>query len=298
MWPNYQPALDAALARAGIAANLACSHAADEVDYIIFAPDGGLQDFTPFTRLKAVLSLWAGVEAITTNPTLTVPLTRMVDNGLSAGMVEYVLGYVLRYHLDIDRYSRANGPHWQPRVPPLARQRRVTVLGLGALGVACAETLAGIGFNVCGWSRGPHRVEGITCRFGPDGFAKALAEAEILVTLLPLTPATENLLNAETLALLPRGARLINPGRGALIDDDALIAALQSGQIGHATLDTFRVEPLPEAHPFWQQPNVTITPHIAAETRPDTASDVIAENIRRAQANEPLLHLVDRRAGY
>ena len=116
--------------------------------------------------------------------------------------------------------------------------------------------------------------------------------------LLPLTPATEDLMNAARLAQLPAGAVVLNPGRGGLIDDDALLAALDSGHIGHATLDTFRVEPLPEGHPFWAHPKVTVTPHIASETRPLTAAPVIAENIRRAEAGEPLLNLVDRAAGY
>ena len=115
---------------------------------------------------------------------------------------------------------------------------------------------------------------------------------------MPDTPATENTLNARTLALLPRGAFVINPGRGPLIDDSALLSALDTGQVAHATLDVFRIEPLPEAHPFWTHPGVTVTPHIASETRPGTASEVVAENIRRNEAGEPLLHLVDRSAGY
>ena len=125
-----------------------------------------------------------------------------------------------------------------------------------------------------------------------------LSRAEILVLLLPLTAATENILSTETLALLPKGATLINPGRGALIDDAALLAALDSGQIGQATLDVFRTEPLPADHPYWHHPKVTVTPHIASATRPESAAEAIAENIRRSEAGETLLHLVDRSAGY
>ncbi|WP_323783183.1 NAD(P)-dependent oxidoreductase, partial [Leisingera sp.] len=180
----------------------------------------------------------------------------------------------------------------------LAKERRVTVLGLGALGVACAQALAALGFQVSGWSRSQKEVEAITCHAGPEGLKAALAQAEIVILLLPDTPATENTLNAETLAMLPKGARIINPGRGPLIDDSALLAALGSGQIAHATLDVFRVEPLPPEHPYWAHPNVTVTPHIASETRESTAAEVIAENIRRGEAGEPLLHLVDRRFGY
>src|SRR5690606_35526617 len=130
------------------------------------------------------------------------------------------------------------------------------------------------------------------------GLAQALSDAAIVVTLLPLTPATESLLNAERLAALPKGAVIINPGRGALIDDQALLAALDSGAVGHATLDVFRIEPLPDDHPYWTHPSVTVTPHIAAETRPNTASQVIVENIRRGEAGEPFLHLVDLARGY
>jgi glyoxylate/hydroxypyruvate reductase A len=120
----------------------------------------------------------------------------------------------------------------------------------------------------------------------------------MVVGLLPDTPATTNILNAETLALLKRGSFVINPGRGPLIDDDALIAALDDGQITHATLDVFRIEPLPVDHPFWAHPNVTVTPHIASTTRPDTASRIIAENIARNEAGHGLANLVDRSAGY
>lgn len=125
-----------------------------------------------------------------------------------------------------------------------------------------------------------------------------LRQSQILILLLPSTAATENTLNAETLAMLPKGAFIINPGRGPLIDDNALLAALDSGQIGHATLDVFRVEPLPQDHPFWAHPKVTVTPHIASETRAPSASRAIVENIRRGEAGEPFLYLVDRSAGY
>ncbi|KAE9628262.1 2-hydroxyacid dehydrogenase [Parasedimentitalea maritima] len=296
-WETYAEPMRAGFANAGLEVDLRVDHAPDAVDYVIYAPNGPLKDFSPYTSCKAVLSLWAGVEKVVGNTSLTMPLCRMVDPGLTAGMVEWVAGHVLRYHLDIDR-SIATQDQWQPRVPPLAMERPVTVLGLGALGRACAETLAQLGFPVTGWSRSPKVIDGITCQHGDDGLTRALAGAEIVVLLLPDTPATENMLNAETLARLPRGARIINPGRGPLIDDDALLAALDSGQIAHATLDVFRIEPLPAEHRYWAHPNVTVTPHIAAETRVVTSAQVIAENIRRGEAGEPFLHLVDRELGY
>lgn len=298
LWPVYRPLLSRGLEEAGVAAALDTDLPPDEVDYVVYAPNGGLSDFTPFTRLKAVLSLWAGVEDIVTNPTLTQPLCRMVDGGLTEGMVEYVAGHVLRHHLGTDAHVVNPGRNWVAAPPPLARSRPVTVLGLGELGTASAKALARLNFAVTGWSRRKASLRGIRCLAGPAGLDEALVDAQIVALLLPLTPATENLLNAERIARLPRGAVVINPGRGPLIDDAALIAALDSGHLAHATLDVFRQEPLPENHPFWAHPKVTVTPHIASETRAETASQVIAENIRRCEAGEPLLHLVDREAGY
>ncbi len=298
-WEDYAQALPEALRAMGIDAVLV-AQASDPaaVDYIIYAPTSPLQDFTPFVNAKAVLSLWAGVERIVGNTTLTQPLCRMVDSGLTEGMVEWVVGHVLRHHLGMDRHIVNPGHVWNPTCPPLARERAVTMLGLGALGTACAQALAALNFRVTGWSRTAKEVQGIRCEHGEAGLAAALRGAEIVVTLLPKTPDTEALLNAERLAMMPRGAVILNPGRGALIDDDALLEALDSGQIGHATLDVFRVEPLPQSHRFWTHPSVTVTPHIAADTRVEGSLAVLAENIRRGEAGLPWLHLVDRTRGY
>lgn len=297
-WDEYEAPLGRALAAAGLDADLSMDHAPEDVDYIVYAPHKALQDFSPFKRCKAVLSLWAGVEKIVGNQTLTMPLTRMVDPGLKKGMVEFVTGHVLRYHLGMDQHILVQDGVWRHSPPPLAQDRKVTVLGLGELGRTCSEMLVQFGFQVRGWSRSQRQVAGVACFSGSDGLLEALRGAEIVVLLLPDTPGTENVLNTEALGVLAHGAKVINPGRGPLIDDDALLAALDSGQVGHATLDVFRVEPLPAEHPYWAHPNVTVTPHIASETRADTASEVIAENIRRAEAGEPLLFVVDRAAGY
>lgn len=297
---SFRAPIAAACAAAGLDATLTEAPIAPAaVDYIVYAPDGPLSDFTPFTGCKAVLSLWAGVERIVGNPTLTQPLARMVEAGLEEGMVEYVLGHVLRHHLGLDAHITRAAPRWRPELlPPLARERRVAVLGLGALGSACAQALAALNFQVTGWSRTPRSVPGVVCRHGPEGLKEALSTARIVVLLLPRTPRTEGLMNAERLGWLPRGAVLINPGRGALVDEAALLAALDAGHVGHATLDVFTTEPLPPDHPFWAHPRVTVTPHIAAATRPETAAAVIAANIARAEAGEPLLYLVDRAQGY
>ncbi len=299
-WPCYAPHLRRACRARGVTIDLAPEIADPaSVDYIVYSPESGLADFTPFTRLRAVLSLWAGVERIAPNPTLTAPLARMVDDGLTLGMRDYVAGHVFRYHLGIDSDLTGQTGIWHQRVPPLARARSVAILGQGALGLACSEALAGFGFRTLGWSRSPKPPHpAIEREHGEDGLARTLSQAEILVLLLPATRATENLLDAPRLALLPRGARIINPGRGTLIEDAALLAALDSGRVAHATLDVFREEPLPCDHPYWAHPRVTVTPHIAAATRPETAAETIAENLRRAEAGEPLLHLVDRSLGY
>ncbi|MGB5557267.1 MAG: glyoxylate/hydroxypyruvate reductase A [Paracoccaceae bacterium] len=297
-WEFYRGALEDALRRAGLDAVLGREIDPAKVDYIVYAPNGPVSDFTPFTRAKAVLSLWAGVESIVTNPTLTLPLTRMVDSGLSEGMVEWVTGHVLRHHLGMDRHILRQDGVWNPVIPPLARHRSVGILGLGELGGACAQALAALNFRVSGWSRSAKQIDGIACLHGDTGLRDILAGSGILVLLLPLTSATENLMNRERFALMPEGAFLLNPGRGALIEDAALLEALDAGHLAHATLDVFRTEPLPPNHPFWAHPGVTVTPHIASETRAETASEVIAENIRRSEAAEPLLFLVDREAGY
>lgn len=297
-WDTYEQPLRRAFEAAGIKAHLAQDIAPGEVDYIVYAPNSDLQDFTPYTRAKAVLNLWAGVEQITGNETLKLPLARMVDPGLTKGMVEWVTGHVMRYHLGMDAHIVNPDRRWETVAPPLAQERDVVILGLGALGTACAEVLLALGFRVTGWSRSPKDVAGVTCLHGAEGLTQALSRAQILVTLLPDTAATRNIIDAAAFAALPQGAYIINPGRGPLIDDDALLAALDTGHIAHATLDVFRIEPLPQEHPYWAHPRVTVTPHIAAETRANTASEVIVENIRRGEAGAPYLNLVDRDLGY
>lgn len=294
-WTIYETPLRQAMAKAALDATLAQDIPADDVDYIIYAPNSPVQDFSVFGRLKAVLNLWAGVEAVVGNPTLTVPLVRMVDPGLTQGMVEWVVGQVLRHHLGTDQYIGATS--WQPVVPPLAWDRKVAVLGLGKLGSACAAALAGLGFDVHGYSRRARDVPGVTCHHG-DGMRAALDGAGVVVLLLPDTPETRDVMNAQSLGWLSPGAAVVNPGRGSLIDDAALLAALDSGQVGAATLDVFRCEPLPGDHPYWSHPRVTVTPHIASETRPESAARTLVASILDAEAGRDLRNTVDRAAGY
>ena len=297
-WRRYKAPLQDALDDKSLDYELGITITPSEVDYIIYAPTSSLQDFSPYTKLKAVLNLWAGVEGVTNNKTLNVPLARMVDSGLTDGMVEWVTGHTLRHHLGIDKHIHGQDGIWRSYVPPLAKDRIITILGLGTLGTACGIALERLGFNVRGWSRREKRVDGILCFYGDDQIDSSLLDADIVVLLLPDTPLTQNILNQHTLNLLKRGAFVLNPGRGPLIDDDALLAALETGQIEHATLDVFRIEPLPKNHRYWSNNKVTVIPHKASETRPKTASQVIAMNIERAENGQELLYLVDRENGY
>ncbi|MDS9468345.1 glyoxylate/hydroxypyruvate reductase A [Paracoccus sp. MBLB3053] len=296
LWDEWAPALQAACPEI----ELCRDGAPESFDALIYAPgypeDGSTLDFSPFVNARLVQSLWAGVERIVTNETLTQPLCRMVDPGLAIGMTEYCLGWAMRAHLGMD--SQLQDGVWRNElVPPLASERGITVLGMGELGRSVAGTLARLGFRVTGWSQSGRPVEGIEVLPG-DRLGDALSRAEILICLLPDTAETRGLMNARTLSLLPEGATLINAGRGTLIDEGALIEALEAGRPGHAVLDVFQIEPLPADHPFWSHARVTVTSHIAADTRPTTAATVAAENLRRAMRDEPLLHRVDRARGY
>lgn len=299
-WSDYSELLPNALKQAGIKADFV-NQAPDPstVDYMLYAPNGPTQDLHPFTNLKLVQSLWAGVETVVTNPSLTQPLARMVERGMTQGMSEYVLGHVMRHHLGTPFFESAAKDQWdEMRAPPLTEDRVVGMLGLGALGMAAGEALAHNGFNVMGWSRNLKNHNQIECFAGAEDFETVLSTADIIVILMPSTAETENLINAQSIALMKKGAALINPARGPLIDDKALLDALDSGHLSGATLDVFRTEPLPSDDPYRSHPKVLVTHHIASATRSKTAVDTIVENIRRGENNEPFLHLVDRSAGY
>ena len=172
VWPEYREALPAAFHVEGLSVDLSRTHPPDTVDYIIAAPNGPVQDFTPYTSCKAVLNLWAGVEDIVSNETLTQPLARMVDPGLTDGMVEWVVGHVMRHHLGMDAHILGQDGEWRTDYPPLAQERPVTILGLGELGAACAQMLATLGFPVTGWSRSQKTIQGVTCLAGDLGLRK------------------------------------------------------------------------------------------------------------------------------
>ena len=276
-------------------------HAADSVDIVLYEPSGPIQDMTPYSNVAAIQSLWAGVETLLENDSLPTgpPLLRMVEDGLTFGMTDYIVGHVYRAHLGVaaQQSDQARGI-WGDWNPPLSSDRRVGSVGLGALGRDAAETLARLRFDVSGWSRSQKEIEGVRCLTGEKGFRTLLSESEILVLLAPLTPETENLLDGAALATLPTGAHVINAARGPLIDENALLDALDSEHLATATLDVMCVEPLPSEHRFWKHPKVMITPHIASVTRPETAAKTIIEQIERFESGKPFLHTVERERGY
>ena len=269
------------------------------IDYIAYSRDGNISDFTHYSNLKAVFSLWAGVESLMGNHTINCPITRMVEPGMTESMTEWVTGQVLRHHLGLDQIVQMQDGIWRHHLtPPLARDRTITILGLGKLGQACAKALNTLKFNVIGWSRSAKSIKCIDCRHGQDGLYSSIAQGEIIVVLLPHTLQTENLIDEELLAKFRFGSVIINSGRGAIINEEALVTALDSGQIAHATLDVFCEEPLPSNHPFWNHKAVTVSPHIAADTKINSAAAVVAENVKRNENGEPLLYLCNVNLGY
>lgn len=270
------------------------------VDYALaWKPPPGVLAGLP--NLKVIFSLGAGVDALLADPTLPdLPLVRMVDISLTEGMTEFVCQQVLYWHRDAHRFlSQQRERDWRkPAEMPLARERRVSILGLGVLGTDAASALKALRFDVAGWSRSPRSVPGIACHHGADGLRSLLARTEILVCLLPLTAETEGMLNADLFARLPCGAVVINAARGRILVEEDLLSALDSGHLSGASLDVFQTEPLPPDHPLWSHGRVVVTPHIAALTQPRTATGQVATGIRRHQAGEPLTDLVDRSRGY
>jgi glyoxylate/hydroxypyruvate reductase A len=214
-------------------------------------------------------------------------------------MTEYVVFHVLRYHRRTPELERQQSEaRWEQLHHALPWERRVGLLGLGVLGTDAADKLKALRFDVAGWSRTPRNLPGVTCFHGASGLAEFLARTEILVCLLPLTPETRGIINARTLATLPRGACIINAARGGHVVPVDLLAALDSGHVAYATLDVFDEEPLPPSHPFWRHPRITVTPHVASLTHPATALPYIVDNIRRFQRGEPMRNLVDLSRGY
>jgi len=253
-----------------------------------------------FPNLEVLFSTGAGTDQFDFSAIpAALPVVRMVESGIIAGMVEYVSLAVLSIHRDWRTYlEQQRSGRWQThRVHP-AGSRRVGVLGLGVLGRAVLERLSAFGFSCAGWSRSPQRIEGVECHAGPAQLPAFLARTDILICLLPLTDSTRGILSKPLFDRLPRGAALINVGRGGHLVQEDLLLALEEGQVGQAILDVCEPEPLPPGHPFWTHPRVTLTPHIASMTQPETAVEAVIGNIRRHRHGLPMIGLVDRTSGY
>lgn len=253
-----------------------------------------------FPNLEILFSTGAGTDQFdfaAIPPRL--PVVRMVESGIVQGMVEYVTLAVLSQHRSWRTYQdQQRAGVWQThRVQP-ASSRRVGVLGLGTLGRAVLERLRSFGFPCAGWSRSPQQLYGVECHHGPQGLQALLARTDILVCLLPLTDGTRGILCQTLFDQLPRGATVINVGRGGHLVQDDLLRALNAGQLANAVLDVCEPEPLPPDHPFWTHPQVVLTPHIASMTQPETAVDAVIENLSRYRQGLPMMGLVDRTLGY
>ena len=277
----------------------AADQRADDVEVVLlWRLEPGL--LSRFPALKFVAASAAGVDKILgPNLPASMPLTRTVDPGQNLQIAQYVCAMVLRWVRQQALYDAQQKDRiW--RRHPIAEPGavRIGLLGLGASGLAVARSLLALGFQVCGWSRTPHGVDGVDTFHGDAGLRDMLPGCHVLVCLLPLTPATQGIVNAQLLQALPQGAYLINVARGEHVDEAALKAALEAGHLAGAALDVQSREPLPPEAPLWGAPNVLITPHVASLPTARVVARQLAENLARARRGETLLRLVDKSRGY
>ena len=277
----------------------------DDIEYCAaWLPPAGVVKSLP--NLKVIMSLGAGVDAILKDPTLpdNVPIVRVNDPDLTGRMTEYIVLHVLMHHRQqrrIDENQR--NKVWDSFPTHAARELSVGIMGLGVMGVDSAIRLRDIGFRVAGWSRGRKHIHGVESFAGAEEFDAFLARTDVLVSLLPATADTDGIINRATIRKLSRkgpfGAPIIiNAGRGRRQLADDILAALDAGELHAATLDVFVPEPLPPDSPLWTHPRVTVTPHCAADSDPETICSYVAANIARHQRGEKLENLVDRSRGY
>ncbi|MCG8597071.1 MAG: glyoxylate/hydroxypyruvate reductase A [Kiloniellales bacterium] len=273
--------------------------APERFDYLLgYDPPRELLEKLP--NLKVIFSAGAGADALLATAGLPqVPLLRMVDDSLAELVSEFAAAQVLAWHRDLWSYrDQQTKAQWQPLPLRRARERRVGVLGLGAIGQRLTRTLRTLGFDVVGWSRTAKTIEGLPSFAGPAQLFQVLQQAEILVSILPLTTATHGILNVKTLRELPRGAVVVNVGRGAHLVESDLLALLEEGHLSGASLDVFDEEPLPEAHPFWRHPKVIVTPHVAGAISATAMAEVVTTQIARFEQGLDLHNVVDRAEGY
>ncbi|MGO3861355.1 MAG: 2-hydroxyacid dehydrogenase [Halomonas sp.] len=300
---QWQAALAEALPQATVVTSEAPADERKGADYLATwkAPAHLLQEQT---QLKGIINLGAGVDYLLKTPGLPsdVPIVKLRDAGMGELMADYALYGVLHFYRSMDRYlEQQHSATWQPQAVVEKSHWPVGVLGLGAIGAFVASALQQAGFPVLGWSRSPKQISGVDCFHGDEGLTELLGQVHSLITILPDTAATQHILNAERLAQLPKGASVINPGRGNLIDEQALLDALgsadQPGHLRGALLDVFHEEPLPANNPLWQHPKVIITPHMAAPTPLNDAIDQVIAYLHAFEAGEKLA-TVNPEAGY
>ncbi|TWX73495.1 2-hydroxyacid dehydrogenase [Colwellia sp. C1TZA3] len=253
-----------------------------------------------FENLTWLHSIWAGVEnlmmSLADSP---IDVVRLIDPTLSRAMSEAVLAWSLYLHRDMPRYAKQqHNKHWQQHQLVPASERRIGILGLGELGQVSARQLQQNGFKVMGWSRTAKKIPNIGTYSGNSGLAEMVAQSDILVCLLPLTPTTRGMVNKKLLAQLPQGSAVINFARGGIINTDELLNALNSKHLSHAVLDVFDHEPLSIDSGLWQHPDITILPHISAPTNLNSACDIVAKNIISFRATGQIPKSVSKVNGY
>ena len=271
-----------------------------DIEYVLcWQPKAGL--LASFPNLKLILSLAAGFDHVLQDPDRPeqIPIVRIIDDTLSTMMSEYAVYAVLGFHRFMPQFQSAQrNKSWKKRWPNFTPDTHIGVLGIGAIGSDVAFKLKALNFKVHGWSRSPKQLEGITCHAGEEGLFEMLPQCQQIVAVLPLTSETRGIINAKTLAALPKGAFVTNIGRGGHVIDEDLLKALNAGNIGGAFLDVFNKEPLPTNHPFWEHPKVIMTPHIAGEIVPRSCARSIAANIERYRKGKSIDGIADIERGY
>lgn len=265
---------------------------------LVWMPPEGF--FDRFPNLELVINLGAGVDRLVARSDLPdVPITRLSDPEMGRMMASFALFAVLRHAREIPHFEAAQARReWAYRHPRAAGDITVAVLGLGELGALAATEIARQGFATHGWATRPRDLPGVTVHCGDDALPGLLAMSDIVVSMLPLTPRTRALLDAETFGAMKPGAAFVNLSRGEVVDENALVAALRAGRLSGATLDVFASEPLAPEHPLWGLPGVLITPHLASVALPKSAAPQIAANIRAVQNGQELANAVSRLRGY
>ncbi|SFW30965.1 MULTISPECIES: 2-hydroxyacid dehydrogenase [Pseudomonas] len=255
---------------------------------------------TRLPNLEVLFALSAGVDQLDLDRLpASLPVVRLLDPGITRGMCEYASFAVLSLHRDMLRYRQQQVARcWQAHLLQPAAQRRVGVLGLGMQAQQILATLQTFGFALSGWARSEHRIAGVDCFAGDEQLPAFLGQCDIVLCVLPLTEQTKGILNRQLFQHLPKGAALVNMGRGGHLIEEDLLEALASGQLSAAVLDVLQQEPAAPDHPFWRHPQILLTPHIAAMTQPESAFGVLLDNIRRHQRGEPMLGQIDPQRRY